>query len=104
MGLVLQRQTGGESAGMMPSPEIPASSPPQRESLRFVHAADLFPLTLHRRHRVEVTIKTSWAARRYLLVDPHCIQAVVHYVDPAVLRGQYKQGHERLEETHQRTV
>lgn len=38
----------------------------------------------------------------YLLVYPHCVQSMVHDVDPAVFRGQHKQGHQSLEDTQNR--
>ena len=39
-------------------------------------------------------------SHHYLLVHSHCIQPVVHDVDPAVLTGQHKQRHQRLDGKH----
>lgn len=40
--------------------------------------------------------------RLYLLVHTHSIQAMVHDVDPSVLGGEHKQGHQSLEKKKER--
>lgn len=41
---------------------------------------------------------------RYLLVNAHGVQPVVHDVHPAILGGEHKQGHQGLEKGHKRLV
>lgn len=36
------------------------------------------------------------ASEHYLLVHSHCIQPIIHDVDPAILTGQHKQSHQSL--------
>lgn len=39
----------------------------------------------------------------YLLVHTHSIKTVIHNVDPAILGGEHKQGHQSLENSGQTT-
>lgn len=43
-----------------------------------------------------IRIKRLYSSEYYLLVHSHCIQPIIHDVDPAIFTGQHKQSHQSL--------